>query len=77
MSLDHEEEVLKQCEKLVEVSLATKDYKTLGLAQKFVAEQIDEIEKTTGLLDQLKTFGQSQESLRLLDTEMRRLASLE
>lgn len=77
LSLAHEKLVLEQCEDLAKITTSLGDFKTYGLAQQFVNEQVDEIDKTSSLMDELETFGSSPESLRLLDTKMGMLAAAE
>jgi len=77
LSLEHEKLVLDQCEELAKITKDLNDFKTYGLAQQFVDEQVDEIDKTSSLLDELETFGSSKESLRLLDTKMGQMAAAE
>jgi ferritin len=70
----HEIEVTNQCTALAKAALAEDDYTTFHLAQKYLDEQVNEIEKTSTLLDQLQTFGNSPEALKLMDNEMKHLA---
>lgn len=70
-SLIHEQDVLKQCEELAMAAMKENDFKTFGLAQKFVEEQIDEVSKTQLWQDKLESFGTSEVALKLLDNEMK------
>lgn len=69
-SYDHEMMVTQSCNNLAKAAAAEGDYMTLQLAQKYLAEQVEEIGKTTSWLDKLDAFGTSPEALRLLDNEM-------
>jgi len=66
----HELEVTNQCKEFASACASENDYMTLVLAQKYLTEQVDEIAKTTLLLDKLEAFGDSKVALKLLDTEM-------
>lgn len=69
-SYEHEMMVTKSCNELAKAGAAEGDYMTVQLAQKYLAEQVEEIGKTTHWLDRLDAFGESPEALRLLDNEM-------
>lgn len=66
----HEQEVTRQCSELYKEALKEGDILTLQLAQWFVTEQVEELNKTKYWLDRIEAFGTSPESLRLLDSEM-------
>jgi ferritin len=76
MAFEHEIEVTNQCKELAAACLEEGDLMTLVLAQKYLSEQVEEIEKTTTLLDWIDTMGEnpSPESLRLLDNHLEELA---
>jgi len=69
-SYEHEMLITKQCNELASIAVQENDYMTLQLAQKYLKEQVEEIGKTTYWLDRVDAFGESPESLRLLDDEM-------
>lgn len=69
-SYDHEMLISKECNDLAKASFNESDFMTLQLAQKYLAEQSEEISKITYWLDRLDAFGDSKEALRLLDDEM-------
>jgi ferritin len=69
-SYDHEIMVTKSCNELAKAAAAEGDYMTVELAQRYLKEQAEEIGKTTYWLDRIEAFGNSPESLRLLDDEM-------
>lgn len=66
----HEEVITKQCKELAKACLAEGDYNTLTLAQKYNAEQIEELAKTQLHVDQLASFGTDKLALRMLDNYM-------
>lgn len=70
MSYDHEIEVTKQCKELASDALKKGDHMLYSLTQKYLAEQIEEHDKSQTWLDKLNTFGEDKIALRLLDTEM-------
>lgn len=57
---------------LAKACLDEGDLMTFGLAQKYIAEQVEEITKVQMWLDKLEAFGTDKIGLRLLDTEMGR-----
>ena len=70
LSFSHEELVTKQCMELAKAAQAEGDYMTLQLAQKYLAEQVEEIAKITKILDLIQMQGGesiSKESLLLID----------
>lgn len=69
-SYKHELEITKQCQEFAKEAHESGDFMTFGIAQKFVAEQIDELAKTNTLVDKLKAFGTDKIALRLLDNEL-------
>jgi ferritin len=74
LAYDHELEVTKQCSELAKAAAKEGDYMTLEFAQWYLREQVEEIDKTGTLMDELNTFGKSPEALRMLDTKMGKLA---
>ena len=74
LAFEHEKLVTKQCEELATLAFSEKSFMTLELAQKYLKEQVEEIEKTTTLLDQLDAFGTSDVALRLLDNHLKEIA---
>ena len=67
LTMARELQTTKEVEDLTDLCLSLKDYKTLGLAQKYVAEQVEELAKVQLLIDQLNAFGADQIAMRLLD----------
>lgn len=70
MSLKHELAITHQCENLARTSQEEGDYTTLGLAQQYLKEQVEELGKTQYWVDRLNIFGTDKIALRLLDQEM-------
>lgn len=76
LSFNHEIDITNQCKALAAACLAEGDFMTLALAQKYLTEQSEEIEKFSTILDWVDTMGDdpSPESLRLLDNHLEELA---
>jgi len=70
LSYKHEIEITNQCKELASTCLKEGDLMTFVLAQKYMEEQVQEIEKARFWVDQLEQFGDSPISLRLLDEKM-------
>lgn len=66
----HEQQITKECSDLYVNALKVGDILTVGLAQWFVNEQVEELAKSKYWLDRLEAFGDSKEALRFLDNEM-------
>lgn len=73
-SLKHEMDITNQCNELAKACSEGNDFMTLKLAQWFLSEQTEELNKTQTWVDKLTAFGHSEEALRLLDNEMLELA---
>ena len=69
-TLKHEVDVTMQCQALAKACVEENDFMTLSLAQKYLAEQRDEIAKATYWSDRLTIFGTGAACIRLLDDEM-------
>lgn len=67
ISLEHEMEVTKQCEEFAKKCQELSDYKNFELALQYCKEQTEEIAKLQDIVDQINSFGESKEALRLLD----------
>ena len=70
----HEIDVTNQCNDLARTCLNEGDVMSFGVAQRYVAEQIEELDKTQYLIDRLQAFGDDKIALRLLDNELAELA---
>lgn len=69
-SMQHELRITSQCESLAGECLKNQDYLTFSLAQKYVAEQVEEIAKMQYWIDRMEAFGENEIAMRLLDEEM-------
>lgn len=72
-SYQHELAITQSCNSLAKSALGESDFMTLELAQKYLKEQSEEIEKLTTILDRIKMLGGdsiSKEGLMLLDKEL-------
>lgn len=69
-TLDHELEVTRQCQELAKAALSAMEFMVFGLAQKYVNEQVEELEKSFDLVNRLKLFGEDKVSLRMFDEEL-------
>lgn len=67
LSIAHEIKITEQCKSLSKACLSEGDVMTFVIAQKYVAEQIEELGKIDLLVKQLETFGENKTDLRLLD----------
>lgn len=67
LTLQHEQEITKQCNELAKVSNELSCYTCFDLALKYCKEQVEELDKAQTLIDQLNTFGDSKESLLILE----------
>ena len=70
LSYQREIQTTNEGQELAKVAFEEGDMMTFGLAQKYVAEQVEEIAKIQAHLDFLKSFGDSGTSLQLLDEKM-------
>jgi ferritin len=74
ISYKHELEVTKQCQELANACQQEGDYMTLTLAQKYLTEQVDEIDKLSNMVSKLAAFGDGGASLQLFDNQLMTLA---
>lgn len=63
-------EITNQLKELGTSALSDNDHMLYGLAQKYLTDQIEGLNKFQNWADQLKTFGSDRIALRLLDTAM-------
>ena len=73
LSYAHEEDISVQCNQLAKSANSQSDYMLLSLALKYVAEQVEELDKLQTILDMIDVFGTSKESLFLLDNKLKTL----
>lgn len=69
-SYEHEQEVTRQCQELAQAAWKDGDYMALELAQKYLAEQQEELAKTNYWINRITAFGSDSILLRELDDEM-------
>lgn len=69
-SYEHEILVTEQCKALAGAAMKCNDFMLFQLAQKYLSEQIEELDKVQTLMDKLKTFGTDTISLRLFEAEL-------
>jgi len=74
LSLQHEILISNQCTELSKKAFLNGDLMVFELGLRYNREQVEEIGKLQTFLDQLNTFGEDKIALRLLDTEMSKLA---
>lgn len=67
LSYEHEVDITNQCEELTKACQEEGDFLISQLGFWLMTEQIEELNKSQDLLDQLKTFGSDKIALRLLD----------
>lgn len=71
LSFEHEMEISRQCEELYKAGVKEDNPMVIELGRWFVAEQIEELNKTQTLMDMVTTFYDgSKVSLRMLDNEL-------
>ena len=73
IALDQERSVTKQINKLVDLSLETKDYASFHFLQWFVEEQLEEEKLFRLILDVIKLAGKDPRSLLLVDNEIAKI----
>lgn len=69
-SLEHEIEITSQCNELATKVNDVGCYCAMPLALKYIQEQADEIDKTTGWLDRLDLAGDDMAAILQIDAEM-------
>ena len=67
-SFEHEIEITMQLEDLANHALNSKNNMLYTLAQKYLAEQVEEHNKTQTLMDQLQSFGDNKIAMRLFNS---------
>lgn len=68
--LDHEIEVTKNVNKVVDICLQEKDYTTHNFMQWYVSEQIEEEAMARSIMDRLKLIGSDKGGLYLMDRDL-------
>lgn len=69
-SFNHEILITLQLDKLANHALDVKDNMLYTLASKYLEEQVEEHNKTQNLMDQVKSFGNNKNSMRLFDNSL-------
>jgi ferritin len=70
LSYGHEIDIAVQCTALAKCAMEEGNMMLFSLAQRYTAEQVEELDKLQTLKDQLATFGTDKIALRLLDHEI-------
>lgn len=72
-TFDHETDITNQCNAFAIKALELQDHGLYSLASKYCAEQVEEMNRSQNLVDQLETFGTDKIALRLLDNYIEEL----
>jgi ferritin len=73
LTLDHEQEITRQCNELAGVAMELNDFPTMTLGMKYCAEQVEELDKAQTFVDQIETFGDSKEAMLTLEHNVKDL----
>ena len=73
---DHEVEVSKKINDLVDITLQEKDYATHNFLQWYVSEQIEEEALARNILDKINLIGDDKGGLYLFDNDVKMLTSI-
>jgi len=73
LTLEHEQEITRQCNELTKTAAALDDFPTMSLGLKFCAEQVEELDKAQTFVDQINTFGDSKETMITLEHNVKDL----
>lgn len=73
LTLEHEQEITRQCNELTKTAAALDDFPTMTLGMKYCAEQIEELDKAQTFVDQITTFGDSKEVMITLEHNVKDL----
>ena len=69
-SLEHEILITQECSELAKACMEEGDFLCFSLAQKYIAEQKEELQKSYDLLNLLDSYGEDKLSLALLDSSL-------
>ena len=72
LSYQHEIDVTNQCNELASEAQKNNDQMTYQFAQRYIEEQVNELQKTQFWIDQLNIFGDDKVALNLLDSKMKK-----
>jgi ferritin len=67
LTLEHEQEITRQCNELAKLTQKMEQYPSFTLAMKFCEEQVEELDTAQTLVDQITTFGDSKEAMITLE----------
>lgn len=67
---EHEQKVTARINALVDVAIAEHDHATNNFLQWFVAEQVEEEDSTSGVVEKIKLVGEAQGGLFMVDQEL-------
>jgi ferritin len=67
LTLEHEQEITRQCNELTKLAASLDDFPTMTLGMKYCAEQVEELDKAQTFVDQMETFGDSKEVMITLE----------
>ena len=73
LTLEHEQEITRQCNELTKTAAALDDFPTMTLGMKYCAEQVEELDKAQTFVDQITTFGDSKEVMITLEHNVKDL----
>jgi len=71
LSYQHEVDITNECKELASCAMSEGDHMLYQLALKYLAEQVEEVEKTLNHVDQLESFGEDKIAMRLFDHELK------
>ncbi|NBP16909.1 hypothetical protein EBU95_21435 [bacterium] len=73
LTLEHEQEITRQCNELTKLAASLDDFPTMTLGLKYCAEQVEELDKAQTFVDQIETFGDSKEAMLTLEHNVKDL----
>jgi ferritin len=73
LTLEHEQEITRQCNELTKLAASLDDFPTMTLGMKYCAEQVEELDKAQTFVDQINTFGDSKEAMLTLEHNVKDL----
>lgn len=67
---EHEQLVTNQCQELASAAFKEGDYMTLHLAQHYLDEQVEEVQKSSFWVNMIESFGETKDVLLMIDNKM-------